>query len=397
MTTTHMRLPEQFSAVGKTAEEAAWVMEQEGIVYYGSCAGNSGKMSFPGEEAYEALCRRADLILVEADGSRRLPMKVPDWPREPVIPLNVDAVMVVYGLSALGKPLREVCKRWELGIGWLAGDSCGEPYLVTESMAVDFLIKGYLNVLRFRFPNVQVITILNQAEPGIRRAAGLRMKELLEQRGWECRLTRLRTLKLAVVYMASGFGKRFGSNKLLEAFGFDGKPLFRHGLELFLRLKERMERDAGIPMRIILVSQYPEILEYGEKAGVRTVENPFAAEGITASIRLGTEAAAEEAADYYLYSVADQPWLQEETVWSFLTGFLDLSLTEQKSIGCLAAEGRRGNPVIFHRRYGDELTALKGDRGGSQIMKRYPQEVMEFPVDGRELADIDCRDDLRTC
>lgn len=392
MTTTHMGLPDQYSAVGKTVDEAISMMEQEGLVYYGRKAGESGKMEFPGEEAYELLCRRADLVLVEADGSRRLPMKVPDWSREPVIPLNADAVMVVYGLSALGKPLKEVCQRWELSETWLAAEgSC----LVTEPLAADVLIKGYLKAIQFRYPNVQLITILNQAEAGSRRAAGMRMKDMLEQKGWECRVMQLRKLKVAVIYMASGFGRRFGGNKLLEASGFDGKPLFRRGLDLFLRLRERMEREAGVETDVILVSQYPEILAYGKGAGIQTIENPFAAEGITASIRLGTRAAKERGADYYLYSVADQPWLKEETLWRFLTSFLDRSLTEQKSIGCLAAKGRRGNPVIFHKKYGAELLALQGDRGGSQIMKRYPEEVMEFPVDGKELMDIDCQADMK--
>ena len=34
--------------------------------------------------------------------------------------------------------------------------------------------------------------------------------------------------RIAVVLMASGFGKRYGKNKLLEYFG--GRPLFAHAL-----------------------------------------------------------------------------------------------------------------------------------------------------------------------
>lgn len=412
MTTTHMALPDQYDAVGKTAEEAISIMEREGIVFYGSYAEQPGKMTFPGEAAYEAVCRKADLVLVEADGSRRLPMKVPDWRREPVIPLNTDAVIVVYGLSALGKPLNEVCQRWELAgerlPGWPGKGAAGESSccwgkaeagekacLVTEQLAVDLLIKGYLKILRFRWPNVRLVTLLNQADSPGRRDAGVRMQAALEKEGWECRITQLRKLKIAVIYMASGFGKRFGGNKLLEAEAFGGKPLFRHGLDGYLHLKERLEREGGIRMTVVLVSQYPEILEYGNQIGICTVENPSAAEGITASIRLGTKAAAEQGADYCLYSVADQPWLREETLWKFLTTFIDRSLTEQKTIGCLASEGRRGNPVIFHRKYQEQLLSLTGDRGGSQIMKKYPEEVMEFLVDRKELEDIDRREDVK--
>ncbi len=41
----------------------------------------------------------ADLVLVEADGSRRLPVKVPG-PNEPVVPKNSDMVLCVLGLSS---------------------------------------------------------------------------------------------------------------------------------------------------------------------------------------------------------------------------------------------------------------------------------------------------------
>ena len=57
--------------------------------------------------------KRADLTLLEADGSRRKPMKVPAE-REPVILPECDLVLGVIGLSCLGKPLREVWFRPEL-------------------------------------------------------------------------------------------------------------------------------------------------------------------------------------------------------------------------------------------------------------------------------------------
>lgn len=57
--------------------------------------------------------RLADFLIVEADGSRRLPLKAPG-PDEPVIPLRTTHFVAVAGLSALGKPLGEVSFRPEL-------------------------------------------------------------------------------------------------------------------------------------------------------------------------------------------------------------------------------------------------------------------------------------------
>jgi probable selenium-dependent hydroxylase accessory protein YqeC len=49
---------------------------------------------------------RFDRIFVEADGSRRRPLKAPAA-HEPVIPSTADAVVVVAGMSGLGMPLSE--------------------------------------------------------------------------------------------------------------------------------------------------------------------------------------------------------------------------------------------------------------------------------------------------
>jgi molybdenum cofactor cytidylyltransferase len=42
--------------------------------------------------------------------------------------------------------------------------------------------------------------------------------------------------------------------------------------------------------------------------------------------------------------------------------------------------GRRGHPVIFHKRYRKELLNLKGDVGGKSVLERYPKNVIIVPV-----------------
>jgi molybdenum cofactor cytidylyltransferase len=37
--------------------------------------------------------------------------------------------------------------------------------------------------------------------------------------------------------------------------------------------------------------------------------------------------------------------------------------------------GRRGHPVIFHRRYKKELLDLRGDVGGRSVIERHPEDV----------------------
>lgn len=200
-------------------------------------------------------------------------------------------------------------------------------------------------------------------------------------------------IRISVIYMASGFGKRFGRNKLLEEVG--GKKLYLYGLERLMEWQESVahnnRKEPQLKVNIIVVSQYQEILTAGKAMGLICVENGQAAEGITASIRLGLGAAGE--ADYYLFSVADQPWLKRSTMDAFVRKFLEVS--EGYSIGCLSTKkGGGGNPVIFHRRYREELLALQGDQGGGQVMRRYPEQIFYFLTDMGQLKDIDQLSDL---
>ena len=64
---------------------------------------------------------------------------------------------------------------------------------------------------------------------------------------------------IQAIYMAAGNSRRFGSNKLL--FPWKGKTMYRHGLDLLLELKKEMKEQ----LSVIVVTQYPEILEEVQK------------------------------------------------------------------------------------------------------------------------------------
>ncbi len=73
----------------------------------------------------------AERILIEADGANRKPMKVPNE-SEPVYVPNTDCIIAVLGLSALGKPLKEICHRSELAAEILG--KCTEDVVSVEDL-----------------------------------------------------------------------------------------------------------------------------------------------------------------------------------------------------------------------------------------------------------------------
>ena len=196
-------------------------------------------------------------------------------------------------------------------------------------------------------------------------------------------------MKVSLIYMASGFGKRYGSNKLITEF--QGEPLYLHGLLSLQKAAKLLEEDK-IQCKLFLISQYERVLSgsFDRVPEAERIFNEDSDQGITASLKLGTEVSRKDT-DAFLYFVADQPCMRGETIAEFVRGFLKSG----KGIGCVCAKGHRGSPNLFSRKYKKELLALEGDQGGRQIMQKHPEDIWMMEVDERELRDIDQPSDLR--
>ena len=106
-------------------------------------------------ETYEAVCSFADVVLVEADGSKRLPLKYPNA-SEPVIPENTDEIIVVCGLNAVGQKAKDVCHRLELVKASLG---IQDDTVITASHVQKLVTDGYLNPLRAAYPKAKITCI----------------------------------------------------------------------------------------------------------------------------------------------------------------------------------------------------------------------------------------------
>ena len=118
-TTTHMKEPEK-----------KWEADHTVGV---PCEEQLGKIKGVSEEEYRKLKDRCDILLVEADGAKRKPLKAPAE-HEPVIPKDADMVIGMAGVSAIGKTIEEGCHRAEL-VGKLLGKN------ITEVITVEDLVK----------------------------------------------------------------------------------------------------------------------------------------------------------------------------------------------------------------------------------------------------------------
>ncbi len=117
-TTTHvLPFPNVPTLVDPTPEDVAYELARSRVVCVGSHAPGdekdaTEKLSAPAC-GIEALADVADYVLVEADGSRRLPLKAhAAW--EPVVPACSGRTILVVGASGLGRPVREAVHRPEV-------------------------------------------------------------------------------------------------------------------------------------------------------------------------------------------------------------------------------------------------------------------------------------------
>ena len=164
MTTTHMAAPEQFGVLEPDLETVRTMLEENFIAVAG-CPVKDGKIAFWDEDFYKKASALADVVLVEADGSKRLPVKVPG-PNEPVIPEDTDMILCIYGLSALGKLAEACCFRLSQAeqLLNLKEEKKNGSWIMTEEKMARLMAGGYVAPLGNAFPDCQVLVALNQAD-----------------------------------------------------------------------------------------------------------------------------------------------------------------------------------------------------------------------------------------
>lgn len=181
---------------------------------------------------------------------------------------------------------------------------------------------------------------------------------------------------ISCVVMASGFGTRFGSNKLLA--DFRGKTLIEHILDTipYNLLKE-----------VILVTRYKEIEELSKKYPVNCIVHDLPRQSDT--IRIGMDHVTNTKGCMFL--TCDQPL---RTTWS-LRKLIVTFHNHKDSMVRLGYHGVIGNPVIFPSKYYEELKQLRPGQKGSTVIKAHEESMIVVQADhGYELADTDTMDDL---
>lgn len=212
-----------------------------------------------------------------------------------------------------------------------------------------------------------------------------------------------------IIYMAAGNSRRFGSNKLF--YELDGKPMYRHLLERLIEIKDRYNNSESYNplIDITVVTRYREILDYCSSIpDCRVVLSPDSEKGISYTIKAGIMAVQEqkngvrqkkqekssgvsqnsaETEEYYMFAVADQPYLKSQSVIKLIDKVLENTGGEQLVLS-LRCGDTVGNPCVFHSSLIPQLLSLEGDKGGRSVAKKHDCVYVDI-ADESELMDID--------
>lgn len=188
-------------------------------------------------------------------------------------------------------------------------------------------------------------------------------------------------MKLLTAIMAAGYSRRFNGQKLVR--NICGIPSI---LRVINSLHATGIEEISVVLRpddLILRSLIPE--------GVSIIFNTEAVEGMASSLRIAARTAINSGQDL-LIALADQPLVSADSFMRLIREWRN----GKKGLISYSRDRVPVSPVIFTRRYLDQVSVLSGDIGGKKILLNNPEDVklLEFS-DPWEAEDMDNEEGAR--
>jgi molybdenum cofactor cytidylyltransferase len=345
------------------------------------------RVGSPSEEILESLvdlAARWDCpLIIEADGARKLPIKAPAE-HEPPIPDFVNVVIVVIGLSGLGKPLRgKWVHRPELFsklVGLPIGDTLESHHLVKGLVSDNGGLKnipvGARKILLINqidsFPNWK--TFYDQIDLLLEHFHAVGFSVLEDQMLLEVHE------RIAGVILAGGGSSRFGEPKQL--LDWHGKPLVQHVADL-------AQKGGLAPIVVVTGADHDTVSRVLIGTHLKIACNTAWESGQSSSVRVGVEALPDHVGGA-VFLLVDQPLIPPDLI----KRLLQQHHRNPAAIIYPLIDEQPGNPVLFDRDLFDELSNLEGDQGGRVLFDQYPARKVKWMAKNTQL-DIDTPDDYQ--
>jgi molybdenum cofactor cytidylyltransferase len=175
--------------------------------------------------------------------------------------------------------------------------------------------------------------------------------------------------RIFAVVLAAGQSRRMGAeNKLLAEV--DGKPMVAHVVEQALA-------SQASSVLVVTGHERDKVEAALAHLDIRRVHNPDYARGLSTSLHRGLSAVPAEA-DGVVVCLSDMPRVEAAAIDRLIAAFNPL---EGRAVCVPTWGGKRGNPVLFARRFLPEMQEIAGDVGARHLIGEYPEVVCEVAMD----------------
>jgi|SRR5579871_327011 len=188
--------------------------------------------------------------------------------------------------------------------------------------------------------------------------------------------------RIAAIVLAAGMASRMGGRKLLALI--DGKPMVRH-------VVDAAQASKATPVILVTGNAAEEVQSAVAVPDVTVVSNPDYSKGLSTSLRCGLKAVPADC-DGAIIILADMPGVTPALIDKLIAAF---NPAEDRAICVASHRGKRGNPVLWSRRFFPEMLKLEGDTGARRLLAEHADCVCEVEAanDG-PLVDIDTEEAL---
>ena len=183
---------------------------------------------------------------------------------------------------------------------------------------------------------------------------------------------------IAALVLAAGQSRRMGvTNKLLAEI--DGKAMLA-------RVLETVTGSQCVKTLLVTGHEADAVGALADSFNVPHVHNPDYEQGLSTSLKAGLAALSNDI-DGAIVCLGDMPRLKAGTLNSLIAAF---NPVEGRAICVPTHEGKRGNPVLWGRRFFAAMQELAGDVGAKHLIGEYAELVCEVPTEGSEIfLDVD--------
>ncbi|WP_417517725.1 NTP transferase domain-containing protein [Minwuia sp.] len=175
--------------------------------------------------------------------------------------------------------------------------------------------------------------------------------------------------RVAAILLAAGQSRRMGEiNKLLT--DVQGQPMIRHAYDA-------IRHSTAEPVIVVTGHEQEKVRDVLSGTDVIFAHNALHAEGLSTSLGAGLLAVPADC-EAVVVCLGDMPRITSTMIDRLISAY---NPVEGRAICVPTRHGKRGNPVLFDRRFFAEVLGIGGDVGARHLIGLHEDLVAEVPID----------------